>query len=202
MTTSSDDRSHESIINDALARFLRERCNLASAAAETLRAGKRPDIVVRLAEGPVVVETEVEPARTVEADALSRLGMDIGGQEVQNVFAVAVPENLRSTSQRHLYERIATSPLRWQEWRIDGTSGPRLTGTALELGNAVARTSPPSSNLDEATGILDGGVQGGPQVGHGGTVAGGGRSGSDGGATGRSAGTARGSSCGRSPGRG
>ena len=159
MTTSTTDRSHESIINDALARVLRERCNLPSAAAETLRAGKRPDIVVRLAEGPVVVETEVEPARTVEADALSRLGMDIGGQEVQNVFAVAVPESLRSTSQRHLYERIATARLRWQEWRIDGTSGPRLTGTALELGNAVARTSPPSSNLDEAVGILDDGAR-------------------------------------------
>ena len=67
MTTSAD-RSHESIINDALARVLRERCNLPSAAAETLVGGKRPDIVVRLTEGPVVVETEVEPARTVEAD--------------------------------------------------------------------------------------------------------------------------------------
>ena len=64
--TSSDDRSHESIINDALARVLRDRCNL-QAVAETLRAGKRPDIVVRLAEGPVVVETEVDSARTVEA---------------------------------------------------------------------------------------------------------------------------------------
>ena len=37
MTTPTADRSHESIINDALARFLRERCNLPSAAAETLR---------------------------------------------------------------------------------------------------------------------------------------------------------------------
>ena len=62
MTTSSADRSHESIINAALARVPRERCNLPSAAAETLRASKRPDIVVRLTEGPVVVEMEVDPA--------------------------------------------------------------------------------------------------------------------------------------------
>ena len=42
MTTVVDrDRSHESIINDTLARFLRERCNL-SAVAETLHDGRRP----------------------------------------------------------------------------------------------------------------------------------------------------------------
>ena len=159
MTPPTDDRSHESILNDALARFFRERCNLPDAAAETLRDGKRPDIVVRLPEGPVVVETEFGSARTVEADALSRLDMDIGGQKVQNAFAVAVPERLRSTPQRHLYERIGTAKLRWQEWRIDGTSGPMLTGTALELGNAVARTTPPSSNLDEAVDRLDEGAR-------------------------------------------
>ena len=57
------DNSHESIINDTLARFLRERCSL-SAVAETLHAGKRPDIIVRLPESPVIIETELEPALT------------------------------------------------------------------------------------------------------------------------------------------
>ena len=59
MTTANrKDRSHESIINDTLARFLRERCNL-SAVAETLHGGRRPDIIVRLSEGPVILETEL-----------------------------------------------------------------------------------------------------------------------------------------------
>ncbi|MCE2463516.1 MAG: hypothetical protein J4F46_06360 [Dehalococcoidia bacterium] len=40
-TASAKDRSHESIINDTLARFLRERCGL-SAVAEMLHDGKRP----------------------------------------------------------------------------------------------------------------------------------------------------------------
>ena len=99
MTTASPkDRSHESIINDALARLLRERCGL-SAVAETLHSGRRPDIIVRLSEGPVILETEFEPALTVEADALSRLAMEIDRQEAfENVFAVTVPEKLRSTS--------------------------------------------------------------------------------------------------------
>ena len=134
-TLANKDRSHESIINDTLARFLRERCNL-SAVAETLHDGRRPDIIVRLSEGPVILEIEIEPALTVEADALSRLGMEIDGRRVQNVFAVTVPGRLRSTSQQHLYERMASATLEWQEWRIDGTSGPKLSGTAIELGNA------------------------------------------------------------------
>ena len=159
MTTTTDsDRSHESIINDTLARFLRERCGL-SAVAETLHDGRRPDIIVRLRAGPMILETELEPAMTVEADALSRLGMEIDGQRVQNVFAVTVPGRLRSVSQSHLYQRMASATLVWQEWRIDGTSGPKLSGTAIEFGNAVQRTSPPSGDLDEAVDTLDEGAR-------------------------------------------
>ena len=74
-TLFAKDRSHESIINDVLARFLRERCGL-PAVAETLHGGKRPDIIVRLPEGPVIIEIEIEPALTVDADFLSPLGME------------------------------------------------------------------------------------------------------------------------------
>ncbi len=85
MTSGTDkDRSHESVINDTLARLLRERCSL-SAVAETLHGSRRQDIIVRLSEGPVILETELEPALTVEADALSRLGMEIDGQKVQKI---------------------------------------------------------------------------------------------------------------------
>ena len=152
------DRSHESVINDTLARFLRERCGL-SAVAETLHDGRRPDIIVRLPQGTVILETELEPALTVEADALSRLSMEIDGQRVQNVFAVTVPGRLRSVSQQHLFERMAGGTLVWQEWRIDGTSGPKLSGTTMEFGNAVQRTSPPSGDLDEAVDALDEGAR-------------------------------------------
>ena len=80
-TLANTDRNHESIVNDTLARLLRDRCGLA-AVAETLHGGRRPDIIIRLSEGPVILETELEPALTVEADALSRLGMEIEGQKV------------------------------------------------------------------------------------------------------------------------
>ena len=76
-TTIAKDRSHESIINDVLARLLRERVGL-SAVAETLHSGRRPDTLVRLAEGPVVLEIEIAPAPTVEADAEAQ-GSGVGG---------------------------------------------------------------------------------------------------------------------------
>lgn len=43
----------------------------------------------------MILETESEPALTVEADALSHLGMKIDGQRVQNAFAGAVHQSLR-----------------------------------------------------------------------------------------------------------
>ncbi len=157
-TLANTDRNHESIVNDTLARLLRDRCGLA-AVAETLHGGRRPDIIIRLSEGPVILEIELEPALTVEADALSRLGMEIEGQKVQNVFAVTVPGKLRSTSQQHLYDRMAGATLAWQEWRIDGTAGPKFSGTATELGRVVQRTTPPAGGLDEAVEALEEGAK-------------------------------------------
>lgn len=159
MTSSADkDRTHESIINDTLARLLRDRCGL-SAVAETLQGDKRPDIIVRRLEGPVILEIEIEPALDVEADALARFGMEIDGQKVQNVFAVTVPKVIRSVSQQHLFDRLGGATLTWQEWRSDATSGPKISGNVVELGNVVRVTTPPASNLDEAVDALDEGAR-------------------------------------------
>ena len=152
------DRSHESVINDALARLLRERVGLTTA-AETLHGRARPDILVRRADGPIVLEVELEPAATVDADALARLGLEIDGQAVQTAFAVTVPGRLRETDQRHLEQRLATASLAWREWRLDGTSGPRLHGDVAELGAAAARATPPAGNLEAAVEALDQGVR-------------------------------------------
>ena len=158
MNNGDNDRSHESIINDALARILRERLGM-SAVAETLRERARPDIIVRLEQRVVVIETELEPALTVEADALSRLGMEIDGIVVENVFAVSVPAQIRSTNQQHLDERLASTSVVWQEWRSDGTSGPKHSGDVSELGQAVVSAYPPAGDLDAAVEALDKGVR-------------------------------------------
>ena len=154
----STDLSHESVINDALASLFRERNGL-DAVSETLRGSVRPDIVVRTPDGPVIVEVELEPARTVDADALSRLGMDLNGQKVQVTFAVAVPAAMRTVPQQNLQVRLAGINLRWQEWRGDGTSGPKMTGSFVALARSVQQATPPTGNLEEAVDTLDEGAR-------------------------------------------
>ena len=159
MTTSAqDDRNYESTINDALARLLRERMGL-NAASETLQRGRRPDIIVRLQNRAVILELEFEPALTVEQDALSKLGMRIDGRPVQNVFAVVAPRQVRTIEQRHLPERLASATLQWQEWRSDGSSGPKLSGALADLAAAVSRATPPDNNIDLAIERLETGVR-------------------------------------------
>lgn len=158
-TQSGSDRSHESVINDTLARIFRDRLGFSSA-AETLVDGKRPDIIIRPPQAaPVVLEIEIEPARNVDADALSRLGMELDGTKIQNVFAVTVPARFRSVDQQHLFNRLETATLKWQEWRSDGTSGPKVSGTVSELGNAVTLATPPSGDLEETVNVLDKGAR-------------------------------------------
>ena len=155
---STTDRSREEVINVHLARLLRVRLGL-NTAAETLRGGAWPDIIVRRADGPVVIETELEPARTVDADALSRLGLEIDGHPVQIALAVTVPGQLRQVDQSQLDQRLTTANLAWREWRLDGTSGPNLSGDLAELGAAAARAEPPAGNLEAAVEALDQGVR-------------------------------------------
>ena len=101
----------------------------------------------------------MEPALTVDADALSRLGMDINGQKVQVTFAAAVPAAMRTVPQQHLQVRLAGINLRWQEWRGDGTSGPKMTGSVVALARSVQQATPPTGNLEEAVDTLDEGAR-------------------------------------------
>jgi hypothetical protein len=158
MTPYSIDRSHESVINDALATLFRERSGL-NAVSETIRPGVRPDIIVRRQEDPITVEVELEPARKLDADALSRLGIEIDGKKVQISFAVAVPEQIRTVLQQHLLARLAATDLLWQEWRSDGTSGPKTKGSFSVLARAIQQATAPGADLDNAVAVLDEGAR-------------------------------------------
>ena len=84
------------------------------------QAALQPDIVVRHPGGlAVVLETEFEPARTVEQDALRRLGGVLSETEtsVEQVLAVRVPAEL-AVGQAGLRGRIETA-----EFRICSLSG-------------------------------------------------------------------------------
>ena len=75
---------------------------LGSERTGVLRDGAlRPDVVVLHPGGlPVVVETEFEPARTVERDAIARLGAILAqsGSLVEQTLALRIPVQMTRTA--------------------------------------------------------------------------------------------------------
>ncbi len=79
-------------------------------------AGMRPDIVILHPGGlPVIIETEIEPARTVEKDAISRLRKTLtsDGRKIEQAIAMILPEDLTTVSQDKLYSAIEQSEFRF-----------------------------------------------------------------------------------------
>lgn len=107
----------EHTINDALAEILRElrtawRANnvVSSENTGTIQSSTgRPDILIcEPGVSPVIIETEVFPASTVEADARSRLGVSLSasGGVVHSVIAVRVDSGLRNVAGKNLASAI------------------------------------------------------------------------------------------------
>ena len=97
----------EHTINDALAGVLRgtrrawQQSNVVRSENTGMLKGsnERPDIlVIESTVSPVVIETEVSPAATVESDAISRLGKQIRvtGRTILSSIAVRLPQRLRT----------------------------------------------------------------------------------------------------------
>ena len=116
----------EHTFNSALAAALRARNPrwrepdaLQAEPVGVLAGGKRPDVLVHEDGGsPVVVETEFLPARTVETDAKSRLGVAIpaGNRTIEHAIALRAPESLRRVSQHTLPEAVEKAEYRYCLW--------------------------------------------------------------------------------------
>ena len=81
--------------------------------------GKAPDIVIMPtgpAGAPVIVETEYDPARQVEKEAESRLGLELAGSglAVEQAVAVVAPAELRDIQQRELPAAIEGAEFRYR----------------------------------------------------------------------------------------
>ena len=169
-------RTQERAFNYPLAEALRGkhprwRVNAERSAVLLDGAGLTPDIVVRHPGGaPVVVETEFEPAATVEDDARARLGARVadGGQRVEQAIAVRVPEALRTDDQRRLAGLIAEAKLRYCAlWRREGDpAGPErwprsgwIEGGVDDLAGLIERTALSERRIKEGMRILEDGVR-------------------------------------------
>jgi hypothetical protein len=167
----------EHTINDALAAVLRttrrawsETGVLNSENTGILKhAGKRPDILVTEPNvSPVVIETEVMPAATVEAEAASRLGDQIRatGRAILSSLAVRLPMRLRLRSGAALTNELmraddldvalftGSSPTSYSRWPSSGW----LRATVADLSILTQSATVPPEVIDEAANLLVNGV--------------------------------------------
>ena len=128
-------------------------------------AALQPDLVIRPPGGvPVVIETEFEPARSVEKDALARLGqrLQYNGDLIEQTIAIKVPKDLRRVQQGDLSHHIKAAEFHYctysgQEadtavrWPAKGW----LTGSIDDLAGCIENVSLSERLLAEGTEILE-----------------------------------------------
>ena len=167
----------EHTINDALAEVLKEtrrawqQINVVrSENINILKiSGKQPDILINEPNvSPVIVETEIIPAVTVETDAIQRLGQQLSpsGKKILSAVAIRLPAKLRDFSGAPLKKAIsAVSDFEMvlysgesQEKYLRFPSGGWLEGNITDLSLLIQSASLPQTIIDEAANKLVSGV--------------------------------------------
>ena len=168
----------EHTINDAIAELLRGtrwawrgqdvvRSETTQLLAES--GGLRPDILIlEPYTAPVVIETEVLPAVTVEEEALGRLGEKLSGshESVLSAIALRLPERLRAAQGDTLRRAIlAAEDLEFAQYSGRNpekyTRFPQsgwLAGGLHDLSILAQSATMPSFLVDESANILEVGV--------------------------------------------
>ena len=171
----SSPRNTEPQANYELARTLRrrnpdwidstcyaERTRVIRQAVPGSGRARRPDIVVcPPRRQPVIVETEFAPARTVEQDAIARLGtrLDRTGAGIEGVLSVVLPESLRTGD----LEAIDGASFRYATHYLNadgkGTRWPAnrewMEGGVDDLADAIEYLSLSERQLARGTEVLE-----------------------------------------------
>ena len=156
-------KNDEHTLNTALAGCLRRKSPawkpsgaLTSESLDTLEGGGRPDILVTPADAPpVVLETEVEPAATVEKDAADRLDRRLTstGKQIRYAVAVRLPDELRDAPEGELPTYLERASSRYAVLTSDAPAGGIST-------SATARTRFPEQGwiqggVDDLAGLVE-----------------------------------------------
>ncbi|MCY4103234.1 MAG: hypothetical protein OXG55_08255 [bacterium] len=165
-------RQTEGSINHDLAAALRElhpAWNEQTVLAEstdvlTEGVGRKPDIVITNVAhlGGVILETEIEPARTVEEDALARLGDTFlaDGSPVEQAVAVRIPVAARAPGTpldtlRYAY-RVCTNGTQTLSWFPDNGW---IEGSIADLAGFVETVAVSPRQLAQGVNTLESGVR-------------------------------------------
>jgi len=166
----------EQTINDALAGILIETRSLwrhkgvvKSENVNVLKSsGKKPDILITEPNvSPVIVETEVLPANSVELDAMQRLGEHLApsGKRILSSLAIRLPVRLRDFSGEPLKDEIINasdfdmalytgeSPESYIRWPQCGWVRGNVTNLSILIQSA---TIPPAVVEEAANKLVDG----------------------------------------------
>ena len=129
--------------------------------------GLRPDILITApGRAPVVVEAEWMPARTVEAEARSRLGLEVAanGRPIEAVIALRYPEEVANADDLHAALSSARiSYCVFTEEAQDVRRFPEsgwLDGDLEDLADMARLVSVPQRAVDRATTTLQEGIDG------------------------------------------
>ena len=167
----------EHTINDALAAALMETRSLwrqigvvKSENIDVLKgSGKRPDILITEPNvSPVIVETEILPANSVESDAKQRLGQHLAPSHgrILSSLAIGLPDRLRDFSGQQLKDEIINasdfemalytgeSPESFVRWPQSGW----VSGNVTDLSMLIQSATVPPAVIEEAANKLVEGV--------------------------------------------
>lgn len=167
----------EQTINDALAGVLMETRSLwrykgviKSENVDVLKgSGKKPDILITEPNvSPVIVETEILPANSVESDAKQRLGEHLSpsSRRILSSLAVRLPVRLKDFSGQSLKDEILNAsdfdmalytgenPESFVRWPQNGW----VRGNATDLSMLIQSAAVPPAVVEEAANKLVDGV--------------------------------------------
>ncbi|MCY4651590.1 MAG: hypothetical protein OXC95_00325 [Dehalococcoidia bacterium] len=163
-------RHTEPSANNALGILLQGMMGGCSVRSENVRAivdrpGLQPDILVTAPDrAPVVVEAEYDPARTVEAEARERLGLEVvaGRRKIEAAVALIYPESVADSDE--LAEALSDTDLRYCVFTTSDGDLERfpesgwLDGSVPDLADLVRLVSVPQEAVDKAATALQDGI--------------------------------------------
>ena len=165
-------RQTEPNANNALGSLLQDMLPRSQVRSENTQAisghpGLRPDIIVAApGRSPVVVEAEYMPARTVEPEARSRLGLEVAtnGRIIEAAIALRYPD---SVSEAHnLPAALSSARIDYCVFTEGATAVHRfpesgwLEGAVEDLADMVRLVSVPQRAVNQAAVTLEVGIEG------------------------------------------
>ena len=165
-------RQTEPNANNALGSLLQDmlpRSQVRSENTQTISGhpGLRPDIILTAADhSPVVVEAEYMPARTVEPEARSRLGLEVvvNGRVIESAIALRYPDDIGEAND--LRAALSAARLSYCVFTEEAEGMSRfpesgwLDGSVNDLADMARLVSVPQRAVERASTTLQEGIDG------------------------------------------